>query len=171
MAATPALARLDELGVAYALHPYAHDPRSTAFGDEAVVALGVEPDRFFKTLLAQVDLGPRETHPPARRRPPLACGVVPVAGKLDLKAFSRAVGARRATMAEVAAAERSTGYIRGGISPIGQKTPLPCVIDETAVLFDAVLVSAGQRGLAVELAPDDLLRAAGATYAAIADTS
>jgi Cys-tRNA(Pro)/Cys-tRNA(Cys) deacylase len=166
VAATPALARLDALGIAYVLHPYAHDPRSTAFGDEAVEALGVDPDRFFKTLLTEL-----ETGGPAPRRAPLACGVVPVAGKLDLRAFSRAVGAKRATMADIALAERSTGYVRGGISPVGQKTPLPCVVDETAVLFERILVSAGQRGLAVELAPDDLLRAADATYAAIADGS
>ncbi len=166
MAATPALARLDELGIDYLLHPYAHDPRSTAFGDEAVAALGVEPDRFFKTLLAELETGGTPG-----RRAALACGVVPVAGKLDLRAFARAVGAKRATMADLTAAERSSGYVRGGISPIGQKTAVPCVVDETAVLFDRVLVSAGQRGLAVELAPDDLLRAAGAQYAAVADTA
>ena len=164
MAATPAVARLEQLGIAYVLHPYAHDPRSTAFGDEAAAALGVEPDRFFKTLLVEW-----ETSGPGPRRAPLACGVVPVAGKLDLRAIARAIGAKRATMADLALAERSSGYVRGGISPIGQKTAVPCVVDETAVLFDRILVSAGQRGLAVELSPGDLLRAADARYAAVAE--
>jgi Cys-tRNA(Pro)/Cys-tRNA(Cys) deacylase len=166
VAATPALARLEELGVEFTPRPYEHDPRSTAFGDEAVAALGVEPDRFFKTLLVE-----RDTGGPAPRRPALACGVVPVLGKLDLRAFARELGVKRVTMADPALAERHSGYIRGGISPIGQKTPVPCVVDETAVLFDTVLVSAGQRGLAVELAPDDLLRAADARYGAIAELS
>lgn len=163
MAATPALARLDELEIPYVVHAYAHDPRATAFGDEAVAALGVEPERFLKTLLAEL-----ETAGAPGRRAPLACGVVPVAGMLDLRAFARAVGAKRAGMADLALAERTTGYVRGGISPIGQKTAVACVVDETAVLFDRILVSAGQRGLAVELAPDDLLRATGGRYAAIA---
>ena len=164
MAATPAVARLDALGIDYLLHPYAHDPRSTAFGDEAVAALGVDPDRFFKTLLTELETAGR-----APRRAPVACGVVPVAGKLDLRAFARTLGAKRATMADLPLAERSSGYVRGGISPIAQKTPVPCVIDETAILFERVLVSAGLRGLAVELAPDDLLRAAAARYADVAE--
>lgn len=165
MAATPAVARLVALGIAYELHPYPHDPRSTAFGDEAVAALGVDPDRFLKTLLVEV-----ETAGPAARRLPLACGVVPVAGKLDLRAFARVVGAKRAAMADLALAERSTGYVRGGISPVGQRTPVPCVVDETALLWDTVLVSAGLRGLAIELAPADLLVAAQARYGAVADS-
>ncbi|MHA3701889.1 Cys-tRNA(Pro) deacylase [Jatrophihabitans sp. YIM 134969] len=166
MAATPAVARLDALGIAYVLHPYDHDPRSTAFGDEAVTALGVDPDRFFKTLLTELETGGAPG-----RRPPLGCGVVPVSGKLDLRAFARAVGVKRAAMADLALAERTTGYVRGGISPIGQKTGIPRIVDETAILFDRVLVSAGQRGLAVELAPDDLLRAADARYAAVAESA
>jgi Cys-tRNA(Pro)/Cys-tRNA(Cys) deacylase len=152
---TPATARLTKLGVAYTLHPYAHDPRATAYGEEAAAALGVEPVRIFKTLVASVD---------GR----LACAVVPVAARLDLKAFAAAVGGKRAAMAEPAAASRATGYVVGGISPIGQKGRLPVVVDESAGEFPTVYVSAGRRGLQVELAPDDLLRAASATLAPIA---
>lgn len=163
---TPALRHLAALGVVHSVHPYAHDPRSTAFGDEAVTALGVDPDRFFKTLVAQVEGLP--TAATTGRRLPLVCAVVPVAGSLDLRALSRATGGKRAEMADPAVAERATGYVRGGISPIGHRSPMPCVVDETAVLWPTVYVSAGQRGLAVELAPDDLLRAADARYADVA---
>jgi len=127
----------------------------TDFGREAADALGVEPDRVFKTLLADVD---------GR----LVVGIVPVTGKLDLKALAAAVGGKKAVMADPAVAERKTGYVVGGISPIGQKTAHPTVLDETAELWDTVFVSGGRRGLDLELAPADLVRATGATLADIA---
>jgi len=151
---TPATALLTRLGIAFMLHPYEHDPRASAYGEEAAAALGVDPARIFKTLVAAVD---------GR----LSCAVVPVAGRLDLKAFAAALGGKRAVLAEPAAAARATGYVVGGISPIGQKGRLPVVVDESASGFATVYVSAGRRGLQAELAPDDLLRAASARYAAI----
>lgn len=155
---TPATEALTAAGVPFTLRPYAHDPRAASYGLEAAEALGVEPDRVFKTLL--VDL--RGT---AADRPALAVGVVPVSGRLDLKAMAAALGAKRAVMADPALAARTTGYVVGGISPLGQRTPLPTVIDESAVLFETVLVSAGKRGLDVELAPGHLVALLGATYA------
>ncbi|WP_375476689.1 Cys-tRNA(Pro) deacylase [uncultured Jatrophihabitans sp.] len=152
---TPATAQLTRAEITYTLHPYEHDPRAQSYGEEAAAALGVEPARLFKTLIASVD---------GR----LACGVVPVAARLDLKAFAAALGGKRAELAEPAAAARATGYVVGGISPIGQKSRLRVVVDESAARFATVFVSAGKRGLQVELAPADLLRAAGATTAPIA---
>jgi Cys-tRNA(Pro)/Cys-tRNA(Cys) deacylase len=130
-----------------------HDPAVTDFGREAADALGVEPDRVFKTLLADVDGA-------------LVVGIVPVTGKLDLKTLAAAVGGKKAVMADAALAERRTGYIVGGISPIGQKTRHDTVLDETAELWDTVFVSGGRRGLDLELAPADLIRA---THAIVAD--
>lgn len=152
---TPATALLTREGIAFTLHPYEHDPRAEAYGDEAAAALGIEPDRIFKTLIASVDGA-------------LACAVVPVAGKLSLKALAAAVGGKKAEMGDPAAAARATGYVVGGISPIGQKTRLPVVLDETIELFDTVFVSAGKRGLQVELAPADLIAATGGVVADIA---
>ncbi len=154
-AGTPATVALSALGLPFAAHPYEHDPAAPSFGLEAAEALGVEPDRVFKTLLADTDLG-------------LVVGVVPVTGMLDLKALAAAVGAKRAAMADPAVAERRTGYVVGGISPIGQKTRHVTVVDETAQLFDTVFVSGGKRGFDIELAPADLLTATAATYAPIA---
>ncbi|WP_353810144.1 Cys-tRNA(Pro) deacylase [Agromyces sp. SYSU T00194] len=151
---TPATVALDAAGIAYTARPYDHDPRTQAFGLEAAEALGVEPERVFKTLLADVD-------------GELVVGIVPVSGQLDLKALAAAVGGKKARMADPAAAERRTGYVVGGISPIGQRTPAPTVLDETAILFETVLVSGGRRGFDLELAPDDLLAVTGARYAAI----
>jgi Cys-tRNA(Pro)/Cys-tRNA(Cys) deacylase len=154
-AGTPATVALTAAGLPFSLHPYDHDPAAASYGLEAAEALGVEPDRVFKTLLAETELG-------------LVVGVVPVTGLLDLKALAAAVGAKRAGMADPAVAERRTGYVVGGISPIGQKTRHVTVVDETAQLFETVFVSGGKRGLDIELAPDDLLRATDGTYAAIA---
>jgi Cys-tRNA(Pro)/Cys-tRNA(Cys) deacylase len=153
-AGTPAVVLLSRSGVSYTLHPYEHDPRAEAYGDEAAASLGVEPERLFKTLIATVDTRP-------------VCAVVPVAGRLDLKALAAAVGGKRAAMADPSAAQRATGYVLGGISPLGQKTRLPVVLDSTAVLFDTIYVSAGRRGLQVELAPDTLIQLTGATLADI----
>ena len=155
---TPATDALTRAGVAFELHPYDHDPDSTNYGDEAADALGVDPLRIFKTLV--VDVG--------TTRPELAVAVVPVAGQLSLKHAAAALGAKKAAMADKALVARSTGYVLGGVSPLGQRTPLPTVIDETAQLWDTVYVSAGKRGLQVELAPDDLAAVTGASFADIA---
>lgn len=154
-APTPAVAALLRAKVAHTLHPYQHDPRSTAFGDEVVAALGLDPSRVFKTLVATVD-GAR-----------LTVGLVPVAAHLDLKALASAVGGKKAAMASVADAERSSGYVAGGISPLGQRRALPTVVDNSAERFETVYVSAGRRGLQMELAPADLVRLTRGHYAAI----
>ncbi len=154
-AGTPATVALTAAGIPFAVHAYDHDASVTSFGLEAAEALGIEPERVFKTLLADTDAG-------------LVVGIVPVDGKLDLKALATAVGAKRAVMADPAVAERRTGYVVGGISPIGQKTRLTTVLDETAELFDTVFVSGGKRGLDLELAPADLIAATAATLAPIA---
>ena len=152
---TPATALLTKAGISFTLHTYDHDPRAEAFGDEAVAALGLDPARVFKTLIAAID-------------GKLVCAVVPVAGRLDLKALAAAVGGKRGVMAEPAAAARATGYVVGGISPLGQRSRLPVVVDASATGFASVFVSAGKRGLQVELQPDDLVAAARATVAPIA---
>jgi Cys-tRNA(Pro)/Cys-tRNA(Cys) deacylase len=149
---TPATLLLVREGVPHRVHAYDVDPSASSYGQAAAAALGVEPDRLLKTLLAQVE---------GR----LVCAVVPTSGQLDLKALATAVGGKRAAMAEPAAAERSTGYVVGGISPLGQRTRLPTVVDEVAELFDTVFVSGGRRGLSVELAPADLVRLTGAVVA------
>jgi Cys-tRNA(Pro)/Cys-tRNA(Cys) deacylase len=155
---TPATALLAKRKIAFTLHPYDHDPRAQAYGEEAAAALGVEPSRIFKTLIATLD-------------GKLACAVVPVAARLDLKAFAAALGGKRAELADPAAAARATGYVVGGISPIGQKSRLRVVVDASAEAFATVYVSAGKRGLQVELAPADLLAAADASLAPIAATT
>lgn len=155
---TPATDALTLAEVAFTLHPYEHDPISTAYGDEAAAALGVDPLRIFKTLVVDVGSG----------RPRLAVAVVPVAGQLDLKHFATAVGAKKAAMADKSLVARSTGYVLGGVSPLGQRTPLPTVIDETAQVWETIYVSAGKRGVQVELSPVDLARVAGANFADIA---
>jgi Cys-tRNA(Pro)/Cys-tRNA(Cys) deacylase len=152
---TLAIALLTRQKIAHTLHPYPHDPRADSYGEEAAIALGVDPARLFKTLIASID---------GR----LVCAVVPVSGRLNLKALAAAAGGKRAAMADVAAAQRATGYVLGGISPLGQTTRLPVVVDDSAQEFPSVFVSAGRRGLQVELAPGDLVRLTAATTAAIA---
>jgi Cys-tRNA(Pro)/Cys-tRNA(Cys) deacylase len=152
---TPATSLLSKQKIAFTLHPYEHDPRAEGYGEEAAAALGLDAARIFKTLVATVD-------------GKLACAVVPVAARLDLKGFAAAVGGKRAQLADPAAAARATGYVVGGISPIGQKSRLPVVVDASAETFETVYVSAGKRGLQVELAPADLVAAAGARTAPIA---
>jgi Cys-tRNA(Pro)/Cys-tRNA(Cys) deacylase len=151
---TPATVALVKAGIAFTAHNYAHDPAVTQFGLEAATALGVDADQVFKTLLASVD----ET---------LVVAIVPVAGKLDLKALAAAVNGKKAVMADATVAERKTGYIVGGISPIGQKSALTTVLDETAELFDTIYVSGGRRGFDIELAPADLLSVTSGFVAAI----
>jgi len=155
MAGTPATVVLTALGIAFVEHEYLHDATVTSFGLEAAEVLGVEPERVFKTLMTDADGA-------------LVVGIVPVAGRLDLKAMAAAVGAKRAELADPKVAERRTGYVAGGISPIGQKTAHPTVLDETAELFDTIYVSGGRRGFDIELAPADLARATSAIIAAIA---
>jgi Cys-tRNA(Pro)/Cys-tRNA(Cys) deacylase len=152
--ATPATTALSRAGVAFTLHHYEHDPAAVSYGLEAAHALGVPAERVFKTLLADVD---------GR----LIVAVVPVNGSLDLKVLATASGGKRASMAASAAAERATGYVVGGISPLGQRRRLPTVVDRSATEFDTVYVSAGRRGLDLELAPTDLIRLTGATTARI----
>jgi Cys-tRNA(Pro)/Cys-tRNA(Cys) deacylase len=149
--ATELLARR---GIPHTVHRYTHDPRHPSYGQEAAEALGVPPGRVFKTLVADVDGG-------------LVVAVVPVAGSLDLKALAAAAGGKKAAMADPAAAERATGYVTGGITSVGLRKRLPVVIDSTALAHDTVYCSAGQRGVQIELAPADLVAAAGATVAAI----
>ena len=151
---TTATVALERAGIPFTVHEYAHDPRASSYGQEASAALGVAADRVFKTLIAAVDGN-------------LVAGVVPVQGQLDLKALALATGGKRAVMAEVTAAERATGYVAGGISPVGQRKRLPVVVDESALGFGTVFCSGGRRGLEIELAPADLVRAAQATVASI----
>jgi Cys-tRNA(Pro)/Cys-tRNA(Cys) deacylase len=151
---TPATVALTAAGIPFTPREYRHDPATTSYGTEAAEALGVEPDRVFKTLLADVD-------------GELVVGIVPVTGSLELKELAAAVGGKKAAMADPALAQRRTGYVLGGISPIGQKTRHRTVLDETAELFDTVLVSGGRRGFDIELAPADLVAATGAITAAI----
>ena len=154
---TPATEALARAGVAHTLHPYEHHDGERHFGDEATAALGLDPARVFKTLVADVGDG----------RSRLVVAVVPVARQLDLKALAAAVGAKRAVMADPAAAQRSSGYVLGGISPLGQRTPLPTVVDASAEDFPTIHVSGGRRGLQVELAPADLVAVTRATVAPV----
>lgn len=158
MSATPATVALERAGVRHVLHVYDHDPASTSYGEEAAEALGIDPLRIFKTLVVDIGAG----------RPELAVAVVPVAGQLSLKHAAAALGCKRVAMADRALVARSTGYVLGGVYPLGQKVALPTVIDETALVWETVLVSAGRRGLQVELAPGDLAPLTGARFADIA---
>ncbi|QWZ10292.1 Cys-tRNA(Pro) deacylase [Nocardioides panacis] len=151
---TPATVALTKAGIAFTEHAYAHDPAAASYGLEAADVLGLDPARVLKTLLVSVD---------GR----LVVGVVPVSGQLDLKAVAAAVGGKKATMADPAAAERATGYVVGGISPVGQKRAHPTVLDESALACDVVYVSGGRRGLDLGLSPADLVRVTGATVAPI----
>ncbi len=151
---TTATIALKRAGVPFTVHEYVHDPRHQSYGLEASQALGVAAERVFKTLVAEVD-------------GMLVVGVVPVEGKLDLKALAGACGGKKAAMAQVTAAERATGYVAGGISPVGQRKRLPVVLDASAMGFATVFCSGGRRGLEIELAPADLVRVTGATVAGI----
>lgn len=142
---------LEAAGVPFAVQTFeVHDDRN--YGKAAAAALGVEEERVFKTLLAEVDGKP-------------AVGIVPVSGQLSLKELAAALGGKKAEMMDPTVAQRLTGYVVGGISPFGQKRLLPTVIDETCILFDTVFVSAGRRGMDLEVAPDDLVRLLGAIVA------
>ena len=151
---TPATVALTRAGVEFSTHAYEHDPRATSFGLEAAAALGLDPQEVFKTLLADVD---------GRT----VVGIVPVSGSLDLKGLAAAAGGRRAEMTDPARAQRLTGYVLGGISPIGQRSSLPTYLDVTAAELTRIYVSGGRRGLDIGLDPADLMRVTGAVLAPI----
>ena len=153
---TPAVEEARKAGIHFELAEYEHDPRADSYGMEAAEAMGVPPERVFKTLVAKLDDGR------------LAVAIVPVAGQLDLKALARALGARRAQMADPAEAQRTSGYLVGGISPLGQRRRLPTALDQSALSQETIYVSAGRRGLDMALAPTDLQALTDATVAPIA---
>lgn len=151
---TQATVALTAAGVEFTVHEYAHDARAESYGLEAAEAMGIDPARVFKTLFADLDGA-------------LVVGVVPVAGQLDLKALARALDGRKATMADPRAAERATGYVVGGISPLGQRKAHPTVVDSSALDHETVFVSAGRRGMEVELSPAELVRLTAARVAVV----
>src|SRR5699024_7297113 len=160
-AATPATLARTAAGIPFQVHTYTHDARSErSCGLEAAGALGVDPTVVFKTLVVQV--------PGLARHSGLAVALVPVAETLDLKAVAQAFGQKKATLAPPADAQRSSGYVTGGISPVGQRTTLPTVIDTSAEGLDLVYVSGGRRGLDVSLRPRDLAVLTGAVFAPVA---
>lgn len=152
---TPATVALTAAGVPFAAHSYHHDPSTTNYGAEAAGRLGIDPARIFKTLLAEVGGS-------------LAVAIVPVSGTLDLRALALALGHKKAAMADPQLAQRRTGYVLGGISPLGQRHPSPTVLDGSALVQATILVSGGRRGFDVELDPRELLRLTGAVTAPIA---
>jgi len=156
---TPAVTMAEKAGIRFTLHRYPHDPDAPSYGSEAAEKLGLPPARVFKTLVVSAAVAGRDI---------LAVAVVPVAGQLDLKRLAAALGGKKAAMADVAEAQRATGYLVGGISPLGQKRRLPTVLDRSAERFDTVFVSAGRRGLEIELAPADLRWLTGAVMASVA---
>jgi Cys-tRNA(Pro)/Cys-tRNA(Cys) deacylase len=151
---TAATVALTKAGVHFTPHAYPHDAAVTDFGEEAATALGVDPDRVFKTLMVESDAG-------------LGIGIVPVSGMLDLKALAAALGGKKAAMADLALAERKSGYVVGGISPFGQRTALPTVLDESALDHQTIFVSGGRRGFDIEISPTDLLAVTRGTAAPI----
>lgn len=153
---TPAVEQARAAGITFELAEYEHDPRAEVYGMEAADALGVPPESVFKTLVAQLD----------DQR--LVVAIVPVTGQLDLKALAKSLGTRRAQMADPADAQRATGYLVGGISPLGQRRQLPTALDQSALEQPAIYVSAGRRGLDMSLAPGDLQSLTNATVAPIA---
>lgn len=154
---TPATLALERAGIPYTPHVYEHHETATNFGEEAAAALGLREEQVFKTLVVSVD-------------GQLAVAVVPVANRLDLKAIAAALGGKKASLALPALAEKRTGYVVGGISPVGQKARLRTVVDESALTYASIFVSGGRRGFDIELAPTDLITATDARIAAIART-
>ena len=152
---TPAINAAKKAKIVHQIHQYTHDPAAVSYGREAAAKIGVAEERVFKTLI--VRLGDKA----------LAVGVVPVSSMLNLKQMAKACGVKKADMAETAEAERSTGYVLGGISPLGQKKRLKTVIDDSSLGFDTIFISAGRRGLDMELNPKDLQRLTNAVFAPI----
>jgi Cys-tRNA(Pro)/Cys-tRNA(Cys) deacylase len=160
--ATRAIEAVMAAGLAFRVHEYRHDPGAQSYALEAADALGVDPDQVHKTLILQVDRLPQQ-------RPDLVVALVPASTSCDLKAMARALGEKRVDLASPLDAQRSTGYVLGGISPLGQRQSLRTVIDEEAQLWDTIFVSAGRRGLEIELVPTELAVLLGATFAPIAN--
>jgi Cys-tRNA(Pro)/Cys-tRNA(Cys) deacylase len=154
---TPATLALERAGVRFVPHVYEHHETATNFGEEAAAALGLREEQVFKTLVVSVDGA-------------LAVAIVPVANRLDLKAIAAAVGGKKASLADPALAEKRTGYVVGGISPVGQRSKIRTVLDASAADYPTIFVSGGRRGFDIEIAPADLLRVTEATTAAIART-
>lgn len=154
---TPAINAMKKAKISFVLHEYQHNPNSSSYGEEAAEALGLNPAQVFKTLLVSL----------TGHRSALAVAVIPVSHQLSLKAIAKAVGAKKAEMADPKMAERTTGYLVGGISPIGQKKALPTVIDNSAEAQTHINISAGKRGLEIELSPQDLAKLSRAQFASI----
>ncbi|MGH1461312.1 MAG: Cys-tRNA(Pro) deacylase [Neptuniibacter sp.] len=154
---TPAINAAKKAKVIFTVHEYQHDPNAESYGEEAAEAVGVSAERVFKTLLVAINGDSKK----------LAVGVVPVSGQLDLKALASALKAKKLTMANPQDAERATGYVVGGISPLGQKKRLPMVLDSSAERFETIYMSAGRRGLEIEMAAADLQKLTGAVVASI----
>jgi Cys-tRNA(Pro)/Cys-tRNA(Cys) deacylase len=152
---TPGISVAKMAKIAHKVHQYAHDPLSESFGEEAAEKLGVPAARVFKTLVISLD------------NKQLAVGIIPVSSKLSMKNIAKAAGVKRATLAAQSDVERSTGYVLGGVSPLGQKQKLKTIIDASAKKYPSVYVSAGRRGLEIELSPDDLARLINASFAQI----
>lgn len=153
---TPAVRAAEAAGISITMHRYEHDTSAESYGQEAAEKMGLAPERVFKTLVARLD------------GRVLVMAVIPVATRLDLKKLAVAMGAKKADMAGPAEAERATGYVVGGISPLGGRKKLPAVVDASALLFETVFVSGGQRGLEMELSPTDLVRLMAAQTATVA---
>ena len=154
---TPAINTAKKAKVKYNVHEYTHDPKAESYGEEAAEAIGIAAERVFKTLLVAINGDNKK----------LAVGVVPVSGQLDLKAMATALKAKKLTMANPQDAERATGYVVGGISPLGQKKRLPMVLDSSAESFETIYMSAGRRGLEIEMSAADLQTLTGAVMASI----
>ncbi|WP_044563284.1 Cys-tRNA(Pro) deacylase [Azospirillum sp. B4] len=154
---TPAVRAVEAAGVAYRLLEYDYDPNAAAIGLAAAEALGLDPALVYKTLICQLEGGPGG----------LACAIIPAGARLDLKALAAAAKAKKSDLAPQAVAERSSGYVVGGISPLGQRRALPTFLDQSAEVLAEIIVNGGRRGLQLALAPADLVRASGARWAAI----
>lgn len=154
---TPATAALVRAGVPHLLHPYEHDPRARYFGEETAQALNVDERRVFKTLVIEVSSAPH----------PLVTAVIPAGNHLDLKSIAGLAQGKHAELADPALAQRITGFVRGGISPLGQKKQTPVLVDDSASHWETIYISAGRRGLSVEIAPGDLVRVTSAFCAPI----
>ncbi|PHR29843.1 MAG: Cys-tRNA(Pro) deacylase [Desulfotalea sp.] len=153
---TPAINEAKKHKIKFEVHQYSHNPSHSSYGKEAVDSLGVAATRVFKTLVLQLDNGE------------LTVGIVPVSGQLNLKQLAKAAGRKKASMADATLVQRSTGYVLGGVSPLGQKKRLATIIDSSATSHETIFVSAGRRGLEIELSPVDLCRLTSGTFAPIA---
>ena len=156
---TPAINEAKKQKIKYQVHQYIHNPSHSSYGMEAAESLNIDAARVFKTLVLQLDNGK------------LTVGIVPVAGQLNMKQLAKAAGGKKAAMADASLVEKSTGYVLGGVSPLGQKKRLPTIIDSSAIDHATIFVSGGRRGLEIQLSPDDLCRLTSGTFAPIAQSS